>query len=50
MKVSLPYSLKSVALCSAIHYCTVSHVEKVDEVYFVFSLKWGLCLVGKGKN
>jgi hypothetical protein len=50
MKVSLPYSLKSVAIYSTIHYFTVSCVEKVDEVYFVFSLKWGLCLVSKDKS
>jgi len=50
MKVSLPYGLKSDMLYSAIHYFTVSCVEKVDEVYFVFFLKRGLCLVGKDKN
>jgi hypothetical protein len=50
MKVSLNYSLKSVTLYSAVHYFTLSCVEKVGEVYFVFSLKWGLCLVGKDKN
>ena len=39
MNVGLPYSLKSVTVYSAVHYFTVSCIEKIDEVCFVFSLK-----------
>jgi len=37
-------------LYSGIHCFTVSCVEKVAEVYFLFSLKWELCLVDKDQK